>query len=144
LIKNVQRDANQSLDCAFPYMSWSSVAGYFRQRRRLMPEVYLRVEFDDQGVTAIDSMGETRAVQWSHLTKIAIRTTDEGPWSADVFWAFHEAGSANPAVVIPGGCEGDSDLLTELLRRFPSLNAEQVVKAMGSTKNAYFVLWEAP
>ena len=82
-------------------------------------------------------------VEWSKLTRAAIRTTDEGPWEMDVFWGFHENGSSAATAVFPGGATGEQALITELDRRLPGFSCKQIIKAMSSTSNAYFILWDS-
>jgi len=51
-------------------------------------------------------------VEWSKLTRVAIRTTDKGPWEMDVFWGFHENGSSAATAFFPGGATGEQALIT--------------------------------
>jgi len=99
------------------------------------------VTFSDTGITVRAPDGKTRSVAWKVLTKVVIRTTDEGPWQADVFWNFY-TGAAEPALVFPGGATGDSALLSEMHHRLPGFDSEEVIKAMGSTSNAVFTVWD--
>lgn len=107
-----------------------------------MPESLIRVEFDDAKISVTYPEG-TRSVAWNSLTKVAIRTTGDGPAEPDLFWGFH-AGTETPSVVFPGGATGEQELLKALQTRLPGFSNEQVLKAMGSTSDAVFVVWEAP
>jgi hypothetical protein len=113
-----------------------------RARSGPMPEAAYRVMYDDTRITVTAPDGEARTVAWSALTKVGIRTTDDGPLEADVFWGLH-AGSGEPAVVFPGGATGEQDLLREFGVRLPGFRHEEVIRAMGSTSNAFFVAWES-
>ena len=81
--------------------------------------------------------GALEAVAWDDLEVVAIETTDEGPFVADVFWNF--AGKTSSCVV-PLGATGDEALLTRV-QSLPGFDNEMLVKAMTSTSNERFVLW---
>jgi hypothetical protein len=121
-----------------------AVAGcylYARQHPpRLMPESLYVVTFDDSMVEVKDPAGEVRTVPWDQITRVGIRTTDEGPFLPDVFWGIHSGGE-EPTVVFPGGASGESELLAELQRRLRGFSNDDVVAAMSCTSNAYFQLW---
>jgi hypothetical protein len=102
-----------------------------------------RVEFDEVRITVTHPQGEQGSAEWAGLTKIAIRTTDDGPWDMDVFWGFHENGSNAASTVFPGGATGERALMEELSKRLPGASYDQIIKAMGSTSNAYFVVWDS-
>ena len=120
------------------------LAAFFRWRLRrpLMPESTWKVEFDEASIVVHHPRGQRQAVSWSKLSRVAIRTTDDGPWDMDVFWGLHENGSPSPPAVFPGGATGEQALLEAFGRRLPDFRFDQVIAAMSSTSNAYFVLWE--
>jgi len=124
----------------------SAVAGGYvavrRDPRRLMPESRYVVTFDQNAIAVADPAGETRRVAWRDITRVGVRTTDDGPFLPDVFWGIH-GGATEPAVVFPGGASGESELLAELQRRLPGFRNDELIAAMQSTSNAYFVLWPA-
>lgn len=47
-------------------------------------EVAVSIQIDDWGVRRLDASNE--AVAWADLVKVEIVTTDEGPWSEDLFF----------------------------------------------------------
>jgi hypothetical protein len=112
-----------------------------RAPRPLVPESLYAVSFDDTAIRVAAPDGEVMSVAWDDLVKVGIRTTDEGPLSPDVFWGLHASTRPEP-VVFPGGASGESELLSELGRRLAGFRHEQVIEAMGSTSNRYFVAWE--
>ena len=112
-------------------------------KTRLQPESLWIVEFDDVGVTVKHPQGELQAAKWNEITKVAIRTTDEGPWDIDLFWGLHTKGTPDPAAVFPGGASGEEAFMKELEARLVGVRSDQIIKAMGSTSNAYFVVWES-
>jgi hypothetical protein len=110
-------------------------------RAKYEPEKAFTVTFDDTSIAVNHINGDVRSVQWEKLTKVGIRTTDEGPFQPDIFWGFH-AGKEEPEVVYPQGAAGDGALLTAMQKRLIGFRNEVVIEAMGSTNHAYFVVWE--
>jgi hypothetical protein len=106
-----------------------------------MPEALCEVTFDDRTITARYPNGETRAIRWDELTLVGIKTTDEGPFVADVFWGLHGP-DGKPQVVYPQGATGEEGLLAEMQHRLADFDDKQLIKAMGSTRNAFFVIWQ--
>ncbi len=107
----------------------------------LMPESLRHATCGDAGVSVERPDGQTQSVQWGELTKITIRTTDDGPINPDVFWEFY-AGGDSPAVVYPGGATGEQECLSELQFRLKGFSDQELIRAMGSTQDATFLLWE--
>jgi hypothetical protein len=108
----------------------------------LMPEALCAVTFDDRAVTARYPNGETRAITWDELTLVGIKTTDEGPFVADVFWGLHGL-DGKPQIVYPQGATGEGELLEEMQHRLVDFDNRQLIEAMGSTRDALFVIWQS-
>lgn len=121
----------------------AGVTAWLRSARAASAESAFTVTFSDSEITVTAPDGERKSVAWNALTKVGIRTTDDGPMQADVFWGLH-AGAGEPAIVFPGGATGETALLEALQRRLPGFRNEELIQAMGSTSNAYFTLWTAP
>lgn len=98
------------------------------------------VEFDEAALifsrdgTPIDSM------RWDETREIAIKTTDEGPASEDVFFEFIGSDPSH-SISLPQTAEGVETLL-EGLKQMPGFNNQAVIDAMASTRNARFVCWK--
>ena len=114
----------------------------YRPGRAASPESAFIVTFSDAEITVAAPNGEKRSVPWRTLTKVAVRTTDEGPWQPDVFWGLHTGGK-DPALVFPGGATGEAELIEAMQHRLHGFRNEELIKAMGSTSNAFFVIWES-
>lgn len=110
-------------------------------RPPLVPEAQFVVRFDTDAITVVGPDGETQSVRWRDLTKVGIRTTDDGPWKPDVFWGLH-AGREKAALVFPGGATGEQEIMAAMQAQLTGFDDQQVIKAMGSTANAYFLIWE--
>jgi hypothetical protein len=96
-----------------------------------------QVTCDAQGVRRTMVNGTVESVTWDELQEVFILTTDEGPFSEDVFWVLSGNGKG---CAVPSGAEGMKELLPRL-QALPGFNNEAVVQAMGSTSHAKFVCW---
>lgn len=74
------------------------------------------------------------------LVGIDIVTTDEGPFTDDLFWVLSDQWGQQ--VIIPGGAAGTDKLLDSLggLKGFDHMT---LMKAMSSTSNARFEIWRS-
>ena len=96
------------------------------------------VEIDALGVRRWLSEGKCESIQWDRLVKVEIMTTDDGPFSEDVFWVLREP---DRGCVIPSGIP-EAEVLTEKLQALPGFDNQAMISAMGSTENARFVVWQ--
>lgn len=78
-------------------------------------------------------------VQWDKINRIQILTTDEGPESCDVFYMIRD--STGGGVSIPHDRE-ESKIVTDRILSLPGFDFEMFTKAMGSTENKWFDVWE--
>ena len=106
---------------------------FWRKRQRE------RIVITDESVTRFRPDGVQESVRWDDLVEVGILTTDEGPWSEDVFWVLM-ASDRKSGCAVPQCAEG-ADKLLEALQKLPGFDNEAVIKAMGSTSNAKFVCW---
>ena len=120
-----------------------AVLGRRRRAKTLEPESLFDVSYDSDEIEVFDPSGKSRVVPWNEIVRVSIRTTDEGPFSPDVFWEIEGRGDG-AVIVFPGGAPGESELLAELQRRLDGFDNEQVIAAMTSTSNARFLVWQAP
>lgn len=98
------------------------------------------VEFDDHEIRRHLGDGTVETIRWSELAEVGILTTDEGPTSVDVFWLLMNEDQSK-GCAIPGGTEGFDSLLQRLLN-LPGADSEAVIRAMGSTENDRFLVWQ--
>jgi hypothetical protein len=110
-----------------------------RPKHELHPEATYRVEWDAEEISCTWPSGERRSVAWRHLRSVRIRTTDAGPFTADVFWVLEGGDSF---CVVPQGARGEDRLLARL-QELPGFDSEAVIAAMSSTDNAEFTCWTA-
>ncbi|HEY9010152.1 MAG TPA: hypothetical protein VIN06_03970 [Devosia sp.] len=101
----------------------------------------VQVSFDDSTITVRYGNGERRSIAWNALTKVGITTTDEGPVVDDVFWGLHS--QERVEVVYPSEAIGAKELLGAMQARLKDFNNEALIRAMGSTANDRFVVWQS-
>jgi hypothetical protein len=95
------------------------------------------VAVSDHRISCTRPNGKAESLEWADLKVVAIETTDEGPFAADVFWYL--AGESSGCVV-PLGATGEPTLV-ERLQTLPGFDNEALIKAMTSTSNQRFILW---
>jgi predicted metal-dependent HD superfamily phosphohydrolase len=75
---------------------------------------------------------------WGEVTATGIRTTADGPFSEDVFWQLQVG---DRVIEIPGALVEDAELRI-IGDKLPGLDWNQVARAMGSTDERVFSLWD--
>lgn len=106
-------------------------------RKKYIPE---RVECDNDKIVRYVPDGSIESVEWSMLNEIRIITTDEGPWSEDIYWLFIGINESEGCAV-SNSAEGFSKLF-DYFENLSGFKDDIVVKAMGCTTNASFTVWE--
>ncbi len=116
---------------------------YWLYRRGALggPSAPFTIEHDETSIIVTDNFGHRHAIRWDDLEKVAIRTADDGPSGADVFWGLQTRSSDN-VLVFPEGAAGERELVDAMARRLPGFDDDQVMQAMGTTANGLFVVWE--
>ena len=105
---------------------------------KLYPECDFIVTVDERGVECKRPNGDVEFVPWDDLRGVTIRTTDQGPAVADVFWVLvGEKGGC----MIPQGATGE-EVLMQRLQQLPGFNNEAVIQAMTCTENSTFICWD--
>lgn len=112
------------------------VGPWLEQRRMSRPE---RVTFDEQRIERHMPNGTIESISWEEIDEVGILTTDEGPFVDDVFWLMTNS-TRTKGCAPSNAAEGFSSLL-ERLQTLPGFNNEAVIRAMGSTDGAYFLVW---
>ena len=74
----------------------------------LVAEEQIVVEFNDDEVSCTRPDGYTERICWDELDRVEVITTDEGPWSCDVYYVLHGTSSG---CVVPQGATGDQKLV---------------------------------
>ena len=96
------------------------------------------IELDERQLTYF-SPGGGGAVSLDDLLKIAIRTTDQGPFVSDMFWEWTDG--SGQTLAIPSDAEG-SDQIFDALSALSGVNYEAIMKASGEVTQNYFVIWQ--
>lgn len=80
----------------------------------------------------------TQNIFWSDLNEVSIITTDEGPLNPDVWLVLKgDVGGCR----IPQGCTG-YDSVYDIVSAYDGFDFDEVIKAMTSTDNNEFLLWQ--
>jgi len=119
-------------------VAFSAQALAAAERARGAPMV---VTISDTEIVTTSPKGTVARVSWSALTRVVLRTTDEGPVLPDMFWLFYTGGD-KPALIVVGGAEGDQALLHALQERLPGFRNDLLIEAMKTVDNHTFLLWE--
>jgi hypothetical protein len=101
----------------------------------------ISVTHSEETITLRQADGALQSLDWTQLMRVFIRTTDQGPFVADLFWELEA--SDGRGMTVPMGAAGESELLRTMQRRLAHFDNLAVVEAMGSTSAARFVVWEA-
>ena len=116
---------------------------WFREWRKRRAEALtfereVVVADNDGMITATYPNGTVTAVEWADLVQIEVHTNDTGPWGADVWWVLRgESGEC----IYPNGATGEQ----EMNRKFEKLegfNDQELIRAMGCTRNNSFLCWQ--
>jgi hypothetical protein len=106
------------------------------------PEALWVVALEEERIAVTDPEDETRSVELSDLSAVAIETNDTGPWGADFWWLFFGPDRAF-ACAVPQGATGEQTVV-DYLKALPSFDWNEMTKAVRSTANAVFTVWERP
>lgn len=96
------------------------------------------VTVDAGGVRRTLADGRVEAVQWEALESVDLLGSDEGPFVDDLFWLLR---SADGGCVVPGSDPAAAALLARL-QALPGFDNEGLIRALASTENARFRLWQ--
>jgi hypothetical protein len=107
-------------------------------RTALRPEGDFVVEVSEAGATARRPDGKVESVEWNALQKVAVLTTDDGPFAPDAFWVL--IGSQGGCVV-PWGATGEKELLNRL-QTLSGFRNDVLVNAASLTANQILTCWE--
>jgi hypothetical protein len=97
-----------------------------------------RVVADETGVTVTHPSGDSNSLPWEKIRGIFIETDDSGPFGADVWWI---AAGDEGSVSFPLGATGEKEALAHF-QTLPGFDNQALIKAMQSTDNATFVVWD--
>ena len=100
----------------------------------------MSVQIDDWGVRRLDASNE--AIAWVDLFRVEIVTTDEGPWSEDLFFLLE--GADGKGVAVSGGLAQECGLIAALQERLPGLDNDAIIQSASSVENARFLVWRRP
>ena len=97
------------------------------------------VTIADEVVEVTDDRGERKSIALAALGGVITETNDSGPWGLDVWWMLFDL-DQRLACAFPLGATGEQPVVAELTALHGFDHAE-MLRAMGSTANAMFLLW---
>jgi hypothetical protein len=80
-------------------------------------------------------------IPWKDVEKIEIFTSDDGPWSEDLWWLFFLKGKEEP-VDVPNGSQGISKIFYVMKTHIDEADMNAIASAIGSTNNNSFHVWK--
>lgn len=104
----------------------------------MQPEARYLVMVDDETIRCTEPDGQVCEISLHDLESVAIRTTDTGPFLADVWWVLTGGGHT---CFVPQGATGEKQLMDRLFA-LPEFRFDAVIEAMGCADNADFLCWE--
>lgn len=112
-----------------------------RNRATVRPEREFVVTTDGAGIQNAIPGGTVVSMEWREVETIAIETNDSGPWGADFWWVLEGGGRR---FGFPLGASGYEAASRALMERYPDLDVEAMIEALGSASNRRFVCWQRP
>ena len=110
------------------------------RRRRLFPESQVLVTIEDEVVRCTWPGQEPATLSLDQLSRVLIKTTDDGPFACDLFWILE--GRSGTPITVPKGATGEDDLVAYLVE-LDGFDHMRMIVAMGSTSNNLFECWTA-
>ena len=106
---------------------------------KAVSKVIKRVKIDEQELKIIWPDDRQEVYKLKDLKKVAVITTDEGPFEPDVFWLM----MFDIPIMVPDDdwVPGSHDIANIMLD-LPNFNHELFIQAMISTENDAFEVWE--
>ena len=98
-----------------------------------------RIKVNRGIIVAQDPSGNQQQISYDDITAIRIETNDLGPLENDIWWILSDANGE--ALRFPQGIVGDNTVIDEL-KNFKGFNFTEMTKAMVSTENATFSIWQ--
>jgi hypothetical protein len=95
---------------------------------------------NDEGVTRYLSDGKIEHVAWRDLVEVSIVTTDEGPFTEDMYYLL--LGFDGSGCVVPSESPA-STLLQDRFAQLPGFDYEKAIAAVKCVTNARFVCWKS-
>lgn len=95
------------------------------------------VELSDEAILYHRPDGTICSARWETLRAVLIETSDDGPFSEDVWWILIDG---DGHCTIPQ--EAGTEALLARLQELPGFDNEAVIAAMMSVENQRFLCWQ--
>lgn len=94
---------------------------------------------DDWGVKRRLPDGKVEQVAWTDLVEVSIVTTDDGPFTEDLYFLL--VGRNGSGCLVPSEAE-ESDQLYDHFKDLPGFDYGKAIEASKSVENARFICWQ--
>ena len=111
---------------------------FFSEQSKQERESDWIVRISDTSIDVTEPKKGSLSLLISELEDVLIATNDSGPIGTDLWWILRGNGKV---LVVPGGATGEKEMLHKL-QQLPDFKNDEVIKAMGYTDNAEFLLWK--
>ena len=115
---------------------------FFARRHSALTRGRDKVSSDETQIFITYADGQATSLRWADIAEIVIVTTSEQAPGDDVVWGFLTAEGTVLAGFPQRAC-GSTHLLETMQARLSGFDSEAVIRAMGSTDNARFVVWRS-
>ena len=110
----------------------------FGQSRAKQPEDEFTITITVELVKVEHPKRKTEQVLWKDIKEIRFVNTDGGPAPIDIWMMLI---GEHGGCLLPHGTEGCKKVY-EIVSKYPGFNFENVIKSMGCSENAQFVVWK--
>lgn len=108
-----------------------------KQEARKQVEDFYKITLTDGFVKVEHPKRKTEQINWNDIDKIAIITTDEGPFLPDVWLILTGKDSG---CSMPQGAPGYDEVF-DIISNYEGFNFEEYLKSVSCTDNAGFEVW---
>ncbi len=91
-------------------------------------------------ICEFSSQNKTDKISWDDVDTINVLTTDEGPFTSDVFILLVNS-KTNLGVALPSDRDETQQVIEKILQ-FPNFDFEKWITSMGSVENCIFEVWK--
>ena len=118
---------------------WKKILELFPLRRAFTPEPVITVN-EKEIICEYPRQNKTNRINWEEIDLINVVTTDEGPFTNDVFILLINS-KTNLGVALPNDRSETQEVVEKILK-FPNFDFEKWITSMSSVENCIFEVWK--
>lgn len=108
--------------------------------RKYLQSVVHKFWFDDQ-LGHLGCGDDLTSWYWKDVSSVEIHTNKKGPWSEDFFYVLNFTDNEE-CLVIPQYIENSNGIIDAIHEKLGKVDLTEYSKALGSTSNNFFKIWE--